>query len=66
MVNIQQFQSRSAFDLEESVHSLMSYAHQGSWYPFDIYNHLYRGTAQATPIADRFACGAAPAGGRGR
>jgi len=64
VINIQQFQGRRAFDLEESVHSLMSYAHHGSWYAFDIYNHLHRWAAEAQPGCDRIACGTAPARGR--
>jgi uncharacterized radical SAM superfamily Fe-S cluster-containing enzyme len=42
VVNIQQFQSRSAFDLEEAAHSLMSYADDGAFVPFDVYNHCHR------------------------
>jgi uncharacterized radical SAM superfamily Fe-S cluster-containing enzyme len=42
VVNIQQFQGRSAFDLEEATHSLMSFVHQGSYVPFDIFNHVQR------------------------
>jgi uncharacterized radical SAM superfamily Fe-S cluster-containing enzyme len=42
VLNIQQFQGRRAFDLSEAVHSLMSYAHAGSFVPFDIFNHVQR------------------------
>jgi uncharacterized radical SAM superfamily Fe-S cluster-containing enzyme len=42
VVNIQQFQGRSAFDLQEAVHSLMSFVHEGSLIPFDVFNHVQR------------------------
>ncbi len=42
VVNIQQFQGRSAFDLGEATHSLMSFVHDGSFVPFDIFNHVHR------------------------
>jgi uncharacterized radical SAM superfamily Fe-S cluster-containing enzyme len=42
VVNIQQFQGRSAFDLTEAVHTLMSFVHEESFYPFDVYNHIHR------------------------
>lgn len=42
VINIQQFQGRNAFDLSEAVHTLMSFAHRGSYYPFDIFNHVHR------------------------
>jgi uncharacterized radical SAM superfamily Fe-S cluster-containing enzyme len=46
IINIQQFQGRGAFDLREAVHTLMSYAHQGSFLPFDIFNHAHRYSAE--------------------
>lgn len=42
VVNIQQFQGRSAFDLSEATHSLMSFVHNGSFVPFDVFNHVHR------------------------
>ncbi|MBI4957719.1 MAG: radical SAM protein [Myxococcales bacterium] len=42
VLNVQQFQGRSAFDLEEATHSLMSFVHEGSFVPFDVYNHVAR------------------------
>jgi uncharacterized radical SAM superfamily Fe-S cluster-containing enzyme len=42
VLNIQQLQGRRAFDLSEAVHSLMSFADAGSFYPFDVYNHVHR------------------------
>lgn len=42
VLNIQQFQGRSAFDLEEATHSLMSFVDGPSLYPFDIFNHVHR------------------------
>ncbi len=47
VINIQQFQGRSAFDLEEATHNLMSFAENGSFLPFDIYNHAHRYPAPA-------------------
>lgn len=51
IINIQQFQGRSAFDLEEAVHSLMSFSHEGGFYPFDIFNHVHRYAAPVVPAA---------------
>jgi hypothetical protein len=42
VVNIQQLQGRSAFDLEESTQNLMSFVHEESLLPFDIFNHVHR------------------------
>lgn len=42
IINIQQLQGRNAFDLSEAVHTLMSFAHRGGFYPFDIFNHVHR------------------------
>lgn len=46
VVNIQQFQGRSAFDLSEATHSLMSFVHDGSFVPFDVFNHVHRYSEQ--------------------
>ncbi len=42
VINIQQCQGRSAFDLGEAIHTLMTFVHEESFYPFDIYNHIHR------------------------
>jgi uncharacterized radical SAM superfamily Fe-S cluster-containing enzyme len=53
VVNIQQFQGRSAFDLAEATHSHMSFAHAGSFLPFDVYNHVHRYAAERLVPAER-------------
>lgn len=50
VINIQQFQGRKAFDLEEATHSLMSFAHEGSFLPFDIFNHSHRYRTTESPL----------------
>lgn len=42
VINVQQLQGRSAFDLEEAAHSLMSFMDGESFLPFDVYNHAHR------------------------
>ncbi len=42
VLSIQQLQGRRAFDIGESRNSHMSYVHQGSYVPFDVYNHVHR------------------------